>query len=125
LEVNLIDPLDPFSEGVVLSVKPPGKTWKSVLYLSGGEKTLSSLAFVFSLQNLQKVPWYLLDEIDAALDYKNVEIISKYFNLYSSYQILIISLRNNMFMGTNHALGVYKIFSGTKTVILKNQKYLL
>jgi structural maintenance of chromosome 4 len=45
-ELELVDSLDPFSEGIVLSVRPPKKSWKNITDLSGGEKTLSSLALV-------------------------------------------------------------------------------
>lgn len=45
-ELELVDSLDPFTEGVVFSVRPPKKTWKNISNLSGGEKTLSSLALV-------------------------------------------------------------------------------
>ena len=44
-----MDSLDPFSEGIVFSVRPPKKSWKNISNLSGGEKTLSSLALVFAL----------------------------------------------------------------------------
>ena len=46
--------------------------------LSGGEKTLSSLALVFSLHYFRPTPLYFMDEIDAALDYKNVSIVANY-----------------------------------------------
>jgi structural maintenance of chromosome 4 len=49
-ELELVDSLDPFSEGVTFSVMPPKKSWKNISNLSGGEKTLSSLALVFALQ---------------------------------------------------------------------------
>ena len=45
-ELELVDSLDPFSEGIVFSVRPPKKSWKNISNLSGGEKTLSSLALV-------------------------------------------------------------------------------
>jgi len=45
-ELELVDSLDPFSEGIVFSVRPPQKSWKNISNLSGGEKTLSSLALV-------------------------------------------------------------------------------
>ena len=47
-ELELVDSLDPFSEGIVFSVRPPKKSWKNISNLSGGEKTLSSLALVNS-----------------------------------------------------------------------------
>ena len=73
-ELELVDSLDPFSEGIVFSVRPPKKTWKNISNLSGGEKTLSSLALVFALHYYKPTPLYVMDEIDAALDFKNVSI---------------------------------------------------
>jgi structural maintenance of chromosome 4 len=49
--------------------------------LSGGEKTLASLALVFGLHNFRPTPLYVMDEIDAALDYRNVSIISTYLKV--------------------------------------------
>lgn len=63
----LTDSLDPFSEGIVFSVRPPKKSWKNISNLSGGEKTLSSLALVFALHHYKPTPLYVMDEIDAAL----------------------------------------------------------
>jgi hypothetical protein len=76
-EINFIDNVDPYREGFILSIKLDEKSWKPIIYLSGGEKTLSSLAFVFSMQELRPSTWYLFDEIDAALDFKNVNKISE------------------------------------------------
>ena len=66
-ELELLDSLDPFSEGIVFSVRPPRKSWKNISNLSGGEKTLSSLALVFALHHYKPTPLYVMDEIDAAL----------------------------------------------------------
>lgn len=73
-----MDSLDPFSEGIVFSVRPPKKSWKNIANLSGGEKTLSSLALVFALHHYKPTPLYVMDEIDAALDFKNVSIVGHY-----------------------------------------------
>ncbi len=96
-ELELVDSLDPFSEGIVFSVRPPKKSWKNISNLSGGEKTLSSLALVrlidciqwqvqlfcccvqvFALHHYKPSPLYVMDEIDAALDFKNVSIVAHY-----------------------------------------------
>jgi structural maintenance of chromosome 4 len=77
-ELELVDTLNPFTEGVVLSVRPPKKSWKNISNLSGGEKTLSSLSLVFALHEYRPTPIYVMDEIDAALDFKNVSIIAHY-----------------------------------------------
>ena len=73
-ELELVDSLDPFSEGILFSVMPPKKSWKNIGNLSGGEKTLSSLALVFALHVYRPTPLYVMDEIDAALDFRNVSI---------------------------------------------------
>lgn len=62
----------------VFSVRPSKKSWKQITNLSGGEKTLASLALVFGLHCYQPTPLYVMDEIDAALDFRNVSIISNY-----------------------------------------------
>jgi DNA repair exonuclease SbcCD ATPase subunit len=59
-------------------VRPPKKSWKNIRNLSGGEKTLSSLALVFALHHYKPTPLYFMDEIDAALDFKNVSIVANY-----------------------------------------------
>lgn len=59
--------LDPCTVGIVFSVRPPKKSWKNISNLSGGEKTLSSLALVFALHHYKPTPLYVMDEIDAAL----------------------------------------------------------
>ena len=106
-ELELVDSLDPFSEGIVFSVRPPKKSWKNISNLSGGEKTLSSLALVrerereregerevqkyfgssashsqvFALHHYKPSPLYVMDEIDAALDFKNVSIVANYIKV--------------------------------------------
>lgn len=59
-------------------MRPPKKSWKKIFNLSGGEKTLSSLALVFALHHYKPTPLYFMDEIDAALDFKNVSIVACY-----------------------------------------------
>jgi structural maintenance of chromosome 4 len=75
-ELELVDSLDPFSEGIQFSVMPPKKSWKNISNLSGGEKTLSSLALVFALHHYKPTPLYVMDEIDAALDFRNVSYLT-------------------------------------------------
>jgi len=77
-ELELIDSIDPFSEGIGFSVRPPKKAWKEMSKLSGGEKTLSSLSLIFALHHYKPSPLYCMDEIDAALDFKNVGIVGEY-----------------------------------------------
>ena len=107
-ELELVDSLDPFSEGIVFSVRPPKKSWKNISNLSGGEKTLSSLALVFALHHFKPTPLYVMDEIDAALDFKNVSIVANYIKERTrNAQFIIISLRNNMFELADRLVGIY------------------
>ncbi|MFC2161611.1 chromosome segregation protein SMC [Acidobacteriota bacterium] len=77
-EVKLTDPNSPLESGVDIIAQPPGKRVQSLSLLSGGEKTLTSLAFFFSLFRYKPTPFCILDEVDAALDEAN---LSRFLNL--------------------------------------------
>ncbi|KAI8366600.1 hypothetical protein BD560DRAFT_490754 [Blakeslea trispora] len=118
-ELELVDSLDPFSEGIVFSVMPPKKSWKNISNLSGGEKTLSSLALVFALHHFKPTPLYVMDEIDAALDFRNVSIVANYIaERTKNAQFVIISLRNNMFELADRLVGIYKTSHCTKSIAI-------
>lgn len=118
-ELELVDSLDPFSEGIIFSVRPPKKSWKNIANLSGGEKTLSSLSLVFALHHYKPTPLYVMDEIDAALDFKNVSIVGHYIKERTkNAQFVIISLRNNMFELADRLVGIYKTDNCTKSVAI-------
>ncbi|KAG5676467.1 hypothetical protein PVAND_006299 [Polypedilum vanderplanki] len=120
-ELELVDSMDPFSEGIVFSVRPPKKSWKVITNLSGGEKTLSSLALVFALHYYKPSPLYFMDEIDAALDFKNVSIVANYINERTkNAQFIIISLRSNMFELADYLVGIYKVEDCTHSVTIQN-----
>ncbi|KAA0200463.1 hypothetical protein HAZT_HAZT006975 [Hyalella azteca] len=123
-ELELLDSLDPFSEGIVFSVRPPKKSWKNITNLSGGEKTLSSLALVFALHYYKPTPLYVMDEIDAALDFKNVSIVANYIKERTkNAQFIIISLRSQMFELADRLVGIYKTYNCTKTVTINPGLY--
>ncbi|GAB4818756.1 hypothetical protein N2152v2_005802 [Parachlorella kessleri] len=118
-ELELVDSLDPFSEGILFGVRPPKKSWKNIANLSGGEKTLSSLSLVFALHHYKPTPLYVMDEIDAALDFKNVSIVGHYIKERTkNAQFVIISLRNNMFELADRLVGIYKTDNTTKSVAI-------
>lgn len=124
-ELELVDSLDPFSEGILFSVMPPKKSWKNISNLSGGEKTLSSLALVFALHRYKPTPLYVMDEIDAALDFRNVSIVANYIKERTkNAQFVVISLRNNMFELAQQLVGIYKVNNMTKSISLQNKDFL-
>lgn len=116
-ELEYCDSLDPFLEGIAFSVRPNKKTWKRISNLSGGEKTLSSLSLIFALHYYKPSPLYVMDEIDAALDFKNVSIVGNYIKERTkNTQFLIISLRNNMYELSDRLIGIYKTYNSTKSL---------
>nr|XP_027200350.1 structural maintenance of chromosomes protein 4-like [Dermatophagoides pteronyssinus] len=74
-DLELVDS-NPFASGVSLTVRPPGKSWRPLSSLSGGERTMTSLALIFALHHFKPSPFFFLDEIDAALDVRNVVILA-------------------------------------------------
>ncbi|KAJ8679871.1 hypothetical protein QAD02_015658 [Eretmocerus hayati] len=123
-ELELVDSLDPFSEGIVFSVRPPKKSWKYIQNLSGGEKTLSSLALVFALHHYKPTPAYFMDEIDAALDFKNVSIVASYIKERTkNAQFIVISHRSDMFELADYLVGIYKIYNCSKCAVLDVKKF--
>eukprot|EP00887_Chlorella_sp_A99_P001225 scaffold14.g1225.t1 len=125
-ELELVDSLDPFSEGILFSVRPPKKSWKNIANLSGGEKTLSSLSLVFALHHYKPTPLYVMDEIDAALDFKNVSIVGHYIKERTkNAQFVIISLRNNMFELADRLVGIYKTDNATKSVAINPGEFVV
>ncbi|CAE6438850.1 unnamed protein product [Rhizoctonia solani] len=124
-ELDLVDTMDPFSEGVNFSVMPPKKSWKNISNLSGGEKTLSSLALVFALHVFKPTPLYFMDEIDAALDFRNVSIVANYIkDRTKDAQFIIISLRNDMFELSHRLVGIYKTNNATRSICIDNKPLL-
>ena len=102
-ELELVDSLDPFSEGILFSVMPPKKSWKNISNLSGGEKTLSSLALVFALHHYKPTPLYVMDEIDAALDFRNVS-----FFYYYQFLLVLFLVYTSLPLSLSPSPGVLK-----------------
>ncbi|OHS92882.1 Structural maintenance of chromosomes protein 4 [Tritrichomonas foetus] len=121
-ELEFADRFDPFSQGINFSVRPPGKSWKHISNLSGGEQTLSSLSLVFSLHQFKPTPFYIMDEIDAALDFRNVSIIANYLKeRTTNAQFIVVSLRNHMFELADRLIGVFKVADCASAIIIENK----
>lgn len=118
-DLELADTTDPFSEGIVFTVRPPAKAWKKMTNLSGGEKTLSSLALVFALHTYKPNALYVMDEVDAALDFMNVGIVANYIKQKTkNAQFIVVSLRYQMFELADQLIGVYKIKGASDTLCI-------
>ncbi len=98
---------DPFAGGMTFAVQPRDKKVHLLSSLSGGEKSLTTLAFIFSIQRYIPAPFYAFDEVDMSLDGSNVErIASMVTELSPSSQFVIVSLRKPMIGAAQRIMGV-------------------
>lgn len=77
-------PLRENEQGIKLSRRPPGMSWKQIDNLNGREKTLIRLSFVIALHQFKPSPFSIMDKIDAVLDSRNVSIIEHYFRAWTT-----------------------------------------
>jgi chromosome segregation protein len=90
--LELEDSNNPFNGGIEIKVKLSSKKFMDIKSLSGGEKTLTALAFIFSIQEYNPASFYILDEVDAALDKHNSEKLAHLIKNYAkTAQYLVIS----------------------------------
>ncbi|KLK88147.1 chromosome segregation protein SMC [Methanoculleus sediminis] len=98
---------DPFSGGMTFAVQPRDKKVHLLSSLSGGEKSLTTLAFIFSIQQFMPAPFYALDEVDMFLDGNNVgRIAAMMSELSGNAQSIIVSLRKPMIERADRIVGV-------------------
>ena len=93
-QLILEDPENPLTCGIEIRVQPPGKQVKTITLLSGGEKAFVAIALYFAILKVRPTPFCMLDEIDAALDDRNVERFASYLrNLSQKTQFIVITHR--------------------------------
>jgi len=117
--LELENPENPFEGGVYIKVNITGKKYLDIRSLSGGEKTMTALAFIFSIQEHDPAPFYILDEVDAALDKKNSEKLGEMIKKYSeraqyiviSHNDVLISKADTLFGVSMNEEGISKIIS--------------
>ncbi len=106
-------PDKPFEGGISIEARPRGKKISSLEILSGGEKTLVALSFIFAVQEFYPAPFYIMDEIDAALDGPNVHRVSTVIQEFSDQaQFLVISHREENIVNADRIYGVSMQQSG-------------
>ena len=103
----LEDPEEPLTCGIEIRVQPPGKQLKTITLLSGGEKAFVATALYFAILKVRPTPFCLLDEIDAALDDRNVERFATYLrNLSKKTQFIVITHRRGTMEASDVLYGV-------------------
>ena len=106
-QLILDDPEQPLSCGIEIRVQPPGKQVKTITLLSGGEKAFVAIALYFAILKVRPTPFCMLDEIDAALDDRNVERFASYLhNLSEKTQFIVITHRRGTMEASDVLYGV-------------------
>lgn len=105
--LQLDNPEDPFSSGLNLIAHPKGKPVRRLASMSGGEKSLTALSFIFALQRYRPSPFYALDEVDSFLDGANVERLARVIRQQAqAAQFIVVSHRRPMIEAAERTIGV-------------------
>lgn len=113
---------DPFLHGIKYTAMPPQKRFRDMEQLSGGEKTVAALALLFSIHSYKPSPFFILDEVDAALDNLNVAKVAGFIRARScegtrgtvdadggsGFQSIVISLKDSFYDKAEALVGVYR-----------------
>ncbi|KAG9250372.1 RecF/RecN/SMC [Emericellopsis atlantica] len=117
----------PYLSGIKYHAMPPLKRFRDMEHLSGGEKTMAALALLFAVHSYQSSPFFVLDEVDAALDNANVDKIKKYIRDHAGpgMQFVVISLKAGLFQDSESLVGVYRDqeVNSSRTLTLDLRKY--
>ena len=114
----LTDPDDILNSGVDIIAEPPGKKLKSNSFLSGGEKTLTAIALLFSILNVKPVPFCILDEVEAALDEVNVDSFGSYLKmLQEKTQFILITHKKRTMEYADILYGITMQESGVSKLV--------
>lgn len=101
---------EPYLDGIKYHAMPPMKRFRDMEHLSGGEKTMAALALLFAVHSYQPSPFFVLDEVDAALDNANVARIANYIQVHAGpgMQFIVISLKTGLFQSSEALVGIYR-----------------
>ena len=97
---------EPYLGGIRYTAMPPMKRFRDMDQLSGGEKTIAALALLFSIHSYRQAPFFVMDEVDAALDNVNVKKVCNYIRQRSKdFQCIVISLKDHFFEYADSLVG--------------------
>ncbi|XP_015357225.1 structural maintenance of chromosomes protein 1B [Marmota marmota marmota] len=103
------NPEEPYLEGISYNCVAPGKRFMPMDNLSGGEKCVAALALLFAVHSFRPAPFFVLDEVDAALDNTNIGKVSSYIKEQTKeqFQMIIISLKEELYSRADALIGIY------------------
>ncbi|KAG0580223.1 hypothetical protein M758_4G158500 [Ceratodon purpureus] len=127
---------EPYLHGIKYTAMPPTKRFRDMEQLSGGEKTVAALALLFAIHSYRPSPFFVLDEVDAALDNLNVAKVAAYIRAKSrsevkdgdggkgmGFQSVVISLKDTFYDKADALIGVYRDASCSRTLTFDLGKY--
>ncbi|KAH8927948.1 cohesin complex subunit psm1 [Atractiella rhizophila] len=125
--LSLEDSEEPYLHGIKYHAMPPMKRFRDMDQLSGGEKTMAALALLFAIHSYHPSPFFVLDEVDAALDNTNVSRIANYVKRRANeeFQFIVISLKGAFYEKANALVGVTRNLEegGSMVLTLDLSKY--
>uniref|UniRef100_A0A452QEI6 Structural maintenance of chromosomes protein n=1 Tax=Ursus americanus TaxID=9643 RepID=A0A452QEI6_URSAM len=103
------NPEEPYLGGISYNCVAPGKRFMPMDNLSGGEKCVAALALLFAVHSFRPAPFFVLDEVDAALDNTNIGKVSSYIKeqTQEQFQMIVISLKEEFYSKADALIGVY------------------
>ena len=116
--LELTDPDNILETGIDIIAVPPGKNQKPLSLLSGGERTMTAISLLFSIMNLEKVPFVILDEVESALDENNATVFGEYLDHYKNKtQLLIITHKKKTMEFLDKLYGITMQESGVSKIV--------
>ena len=116
--LELTDPDNILETGISIIAVPPGKNEKPLSLLSGGEKTMTAISLLFSIMNLEHVPFVILDEVESALDENNATVFGEYLKNYKNKtQLLVITHKKKTMEFLDKLYGITMQESGVSKIV--------
>jgi len=124
--LSLDDSEEPYKGGIKFNAMPPMKRFRDMEQLSGGEKTIAALALLFAIHSYRPAPFFIMDEVDAALDNVNVQKVCNYIQKRSAdFQCIVISLKDMFYERSHSLVGICRdvATSSSRTLTLDLTKF--
>ena len=116
--LEMTDPDNVLETGIDIIAVPPGKTKKPLSLLSGGERTMTAISLLFSIMNLEHVPFVILDEVESALDENNATVFGEYLHNYKNKtQLLVITHKKKTMEFLDKLYGITMQESGVSKIV--------
>ena len=114
--LSLDDSDEPYRGGMKFNAMPPMKRFRDMEQLSGGEKTIAALSLLFAIHSFRPAPFFIMDEVDAALDNVNVLKVCNYIRQRSSdFQCIVISLKDMFYERSESLVGICRDVSSSSS----------